>query len=73
MVGRHSSHLLLWLANAHEPLSRHCHRSVHRVSETDLGHGENEGDEVREDIYAIIVGDTGSREDEAGEENTEGV
>ena len=64
---------MLWLTNTHEPLHSHSHCGVDRVGEADLGHGEDEGDQVREDVQAIIVGDTGTREDENGEDDTEGV
>ena len=64
-------YLLQWLTNTHKPLRSHGHRDVDRVGEADLGHGEDDGDEVREDVQAILVGDTGHREDEAGEDDAE--
>ena len=42
--------LLVRLANTHEPLGCHGDRGVHRVGEADLGDGEDEGDEVWEDV-----------------------
>ena len=61
------------MTNTHEPLHSNSHCGVDRVGEADLGHGEDEGDEMREDVQAIIVRDTGHREDEAGEDDAEGV
>ena len=61
------------MANTHKPLCGHGYCDVYRVGEADLGHGEDEGDEMREDVQAIIVRDTGHREDEAGEDDAEGV
>ena len=61
------------MANTHKPLRCHGYRDVDRVGEADLGQWEDDGDEVREDIQALIVRYTGHREDEAGKDDTEGV
>ena len=64
---------MLWAADTDEPLRGHCHGGVHGDGEADLGQGEDEGDEVGEDVEAILVRETGDGEYEAGEDDADGV
>ena len=60
-----SPHLLKWVADTNEPLYGDSHGGEHGDGEADLGQGEDEGDDVGENIKVILLRNTREGEDKS--------
>ena len=64
---------MLWTADAEESLQGYKNSGGDGYGEADLGEGEDEGDDVGEDVEFIVMRNVRGRENQVGKQNAEGI